>query len=103
MSNLGSNKYVAALPIHELPDYNKSIIIVFFPRRGPEFIIPNHMRPHYARCTKTSVSLETDEAETITKGTSVVDPLLPRACVSAPVSLLCARVCVLRGHYVTFE
>lgn len=44
-------------------------------------------------------SPETDEAETITKGTSVVDPLLPRACVSASVSL----VCVLQEHYVTFE
>lgn len=44
-------------------------------------------------------SPETDEAETITKETSAVGPLQPRACVSVRVSL----VCVLREHYVTFE
>lgn len=55
-------------------------------------IICGHIMLNAPKQASDWQSPETDEAETITKGTSVVDPLLPQACVSAVCVCVCCEV-----------
>lgn len=85
----------------KLPRFTESVIIIFFPWQSSLFIIANHMRTHYAQRTKTSVRLA--EPRNWRSRNNHKRDIRGGPTSASGLCVCCVCVCLLRGHYITFE